>query len=66
MKKRYDLLRHYGTIIADKEHETKSGHFIRFTTFKFEDKYYVATLFDGSVVMIAEKDDIREMIEDEN
>ena len=32
MKIMYDELRHYGEIIADKNHETTEGHFIRFTT----------------------------------
>lgn len=58
----YDELRRYGTIIADKEHETTEGHFIRFTTYLFEDVYYVVTMFDGDVFMIAEKENIREWI----
>lgn len=59
----YNELRHYGRIIADKEHETTEGMFIRFTTYEFEDVYYVVTMIDGDVFMIAEKDDIRELIE---
>ena len=62
MKVMYDELRHYGRMIADKEHETTEGHFIRFTTYKFKDAYYVATMFDGNVFMVAEKEDIRELI----
>ena len=62
MKIMYDELRHYGEIIADKNHETTEGHFIRFTTYLFKDKYYIVTMFDGDVLMIAEKEDIREMI----
>ena len=58
----YNTLRHYGKIIADKNHETTEGHFIRFTTYLFEDKYYVVTMFDGDVFMIAEKEDVRELI----
>ena len=65
MQVMYDELRHYGTISADKEHETTEGHFSRFTTYKFEDVYYVVTMFDGDVFMIAEKDDIRELIGNE-
>lgn len=61
----YNELRHYGRIIADKEHETTEGMFIRFTTYEFEDVYYVVTMVDGDVFMIAEKDDIRELIKDE-
>ena len=61
----YNELRHYGRIIADKEHKTTEGMFIRFTTYEFEDVYYVVTMIDGDVFMIAEKDDIRELIKDE-
>ena len=58
----YNTLKHYGKIIADKNHETIEGHFIRFTTYLFEDKYYVVTMFDGDVFMVAEKEDIKELI----
>jgi hypothetical protein len=58
----YNTLRHYGEIIADKNHETTEGHFIRFTTYLFEDRYYVVTMFDGDVFMVAEKEDVRELI----
>ena len=58
----YNILRHYGEIIADKNHETTEGHFIRFTTYKYEDVYYVVTMFDGDIMLIAEKDDIREVL----
>ena len=61
----YDELRRYGEIIADKNHETTEGHFIRFTTYKFEDMYYVVTMFDGNVFMVAEKEDIKELVFDE-
>ena len=58
----YNELRHYGKIIADKNHETTEGHFIRFTTYVFEGMYYVVTMFDGTVVTVAEKNDIKELI----
>ena len=58
----YNELRRYGEIIADKNHETTEGHFIRFTTYKFEDMYYVVIMFDGVVITVAEKEDIREML----
>lgn len=58
----YNELKHYGRIIADKNHETTEGHFIRFTTYVFEGIYYVVTMFDGTVVTIAEKNDIKELI----
>lgn len=62
MKGLYNELKHYGKIIADKNHETTEGHFIRFTTYLFEDRYYVVTMFDGDLVMVAEKEDVRELI----
>ena len=58
----YNTLRHYGKVLADKNHETTEGHFIRFTTYEYEDRYYVVTMFDGVVVTVSEKDDIREMV----
>ena len=54
------LLKHYAEIIADKNHETTEGHFIRFTTYKYLGRYYIVTMFDGDVMMIAEKDNIKE------
>ena len=62
MKGLYNDLRHYGEIIADKSHETTEGNFIRFTTFKYEDNFYIITMFNGDVIMITEKADIRELI----
>lgn len=62
MKQLYNDLRHYGEIIADKNHETTEGNFIRFTTFKYEDNFYIITMFNGDVIMITEKADIRELI----
>lgn len=56
MTPNYQDLLHYGKIIADKEHETVDGHFIRFVTFEFLDKHYVATKYDGDIIMIAEKE----------
>ena len=58
----YNELRHYGRIIADKNHETTEGHFIRFTTYVYNGMYYVVTMFDGTVVTVAEKNDIKELI----
>lgn len=62
MEMMYNELKHYGRIIADKNHETTEGHFIRFTTYVFEGMYYVVTMFDGTVVTVAEKNDIKELI----
>jgi hypothetical protein len=58
----YKELQRYGEILADKNHETTEGHFIRFTTYKFEDMYFVVVMFDGSVVLVAEKEDVKDLI----
>ena len=62
MEMMYKELQHYGNIIADRNHETTEGHFIRFTTYEFEGVYYVVTMFDGVVVLVAEKDGVEELI----
>ena len=48
----------YGNIIADKNHETTEGHFIRFTTYEFEDMYYTVVMFDDDVMMVVEDEDM--------
>ena len=48
------MLKRYGTLVADKEHETKDGHFIRFTTFEYNGDLLVVTMFDGDVVTVGE------------
>ena len=58
----YNTLKRYGKIVADKNHETTEGHFIRFTTYKHNDTYYVVVMFDGVVLIVAEKNDIKESI----
>lgn len=62
MEMMYNELKHYGNIIADRNHETTEGHFIRFTTYEFEGVYYIVTMFDGVVVLVAEKDGVEELI----
>ena len=62
MEQTYNDLKHYGRIIADKNHETTEGHFIRFTTYVYNGMYYVVTMFDGTVFTIAEKNDVRELV----
>lgn len=62
MKQLYNELKHYGEIIADKNHETTEGNFIRFTTYKHNNIFYVVTMFNGDVMMIAEKPDVRRLI----
>ena len=54
----YNELRRYGNIIADKNHETTEGHFIRFTTYEFEDMYYTVVMFDDDVMMVVEDEDM--------
>ena len=63
MEMMYSELQRYGRIVADKNHETTEGHFIRLTTYMFEDMYYVVTMFDGVIFSVVEKEDIRELIE---
>ena len=60
----YDELRRYGNIISEKNHETTEGHFIKFTTYEFEDRYYVVIMFDGDVMMVVEDEEMTELIED--
>lgn len=62
MEQIYNELKRYGRIIADKNHETTEGHFIRFTTYVYNGMYYVVTMFDGTVFTIAEKNDVRELV----
>jgi hypothetical protein len=57
MKEIAKILKRYGTIIADKEHETTKGHLIRFITYKYEGSNYVVTMFDGEVIMTSLKED---------
>lgn len=57
MKEIAKILRRYGTVIADKEHETTKGHLIRFITYKYEGSNYVVTMFDGEVIMTSLKED---------
>ena len=58
----YKTLVRYGKIIADRNHETTEGNCIRFITFLYEDEYYVSTMFNGDLLMIAKKDSIRELL----
>lgn len=52
----YNELKHYGRILADKNHETTEGHFIRFTAYVFKGKYYVVTMFNGTVFFNSRKE----------
>ena len=63
MEETYTILRRHGQILADKEHITTEGNFIRFTTFKLNNEYYVVTKFNGNVIMIAQKEDMKDMCE---
>ena len=49
-----NLLRTYGEIIADKEHETTEGNFIRFTTYKMDGAYYTLVMCNGDVILVGE------------
>ena len=62
MNKMYDILRHYGEIIADKNHDTTEGNFIRFTTFKYGKSYFIVTMFNGDVMAISETNDVHNLV----
>jgi hypothetical protein len=57
----YNELRHYGNIIADRNHETTEGNFIRFTTYEFEGKYYVVIMFNGDLMAAYEDNEMRNL-----
>ena len=52
MKELFNDLRAYGEIIADKEHETTEGYFIRFTTYSLDGERYVVTMCNGEAIVI--------------
>jgi hypothetical protein len=54
MQVMYDELRRYGDIIADKNHETTEGHFIRLTTYKYNTIHYTVVVCNGTLVAISE------------
>lgn len=62
MKEMYNTLRHYGEIIADKEHKTTEGMYIRFTTFKYEEQYYIVVMADGILMAISETNDVHNLV----
>ena len=49
-----DILRTYGEIIKDEEHETTKGQFIRITTFKYHEELFVLVMKNGEVVTVGE------------
>lgn len=57
----YKELVRYGEIVSDRQHETMDGHYIRFTVFNHKDTLYITTMYDGTVVQIAEKDAVKEL-----
>ena len=63
MNNTYSILVKYGTLLADKEHHTTEGNLIRFTTYKLNNEYYVVTKFNNNVIMIAQKEDLKDMCE---
>ena len=62
MKELYDILRHYGNIIGDKNHITTEGMCIRFTTYEYNNQYYIVIMADGTLIAISETNDVRNMI----
>lgn len=65
MNEMYNTLRHYGEIIADKEHKTTEGMFIRFTTYKYEEQYYIVVMADGILMAISETNDVHNLVRQE-
>ena len=64
-REKYNTIHQYGRIIADKVHQTTEGIFIRFITYEYEDTYFVVTMVDGNAFSVAEKEEIRELIEND-
>ena len=58
----YNALRHYGDIIADKNHETIEGNFIRFTVYKYNEMYYIVTMCNGILIGISEHNDVHNLV----
>ena len=63
MLEQFNILRHYGKIIGDKEHKTTEGMFIRFTTFKYNEQYYIVIIVNGIVIAISETNDVHKLCE---
>ena len=58
----YDELRHYGNMLADKNHETTEGNFIRFTTYEFEGKFYVVVMYNGGLMNVYEDEELGQLV----
>jgi hypothetical protein len=53
--KTYENLLHYGKILADKNHETKEGSFIRITRWEYSGQIYTSVKLNGDIIAIAEE-----------
>lgn len=53
--KTYENLLHYGKILADKNHETKEGSFIRITRWEYSEQIYTSVKLNGDLIAIAEE-----------
>ena len=53
--KTYENLLHYGKILADKNHETKEGSFIRITRWEYSGQIYNSVKLNGDIIAIAEE-----------
>ena len=51
----YENLLHYGKILADKNHETKEGSFIRITKWNYQGQIYNSVKMNGDIIAIAEE-----------
>ena len=58
----YNILKQYGEIIVDKNHETIEGNFIRFITFKSGKAYFIVTMFNGDVMAISETNNVHNLM----
>ena len=63
LREQYNELKNYGKILADKNHKTTDGHYIRFTVYDYEGHKFLAILFDGYVASITEKTDADHLLE---
>lgn len=52
-----DLVR-YGQILADKNHETKEGSFIRITKWEYEGQVYNSVKMNGDLIAIMEESEV--------
>ena len=57
-EKKYNILRHYGRMVASRDHKTVDGHIITFKTYWHEGIYYVVSMFDGQIISVGEREEM--------